>query len=43
MAASRLLSFFESSGLAEGPRWSSVTMTALAIYRVVPEPKALVQ
>jgi hypothetical protein len=40
-AATRLLSFFESSGLAEGPRWPSITMTPLAIYRVVPQPAIL--
>jgi hypothetical protein len=37
-AAARLLNLFESLGLAEGPRWPSITMTPLAIYRVVPEP-----
>jgi hypothetical protein len=36
LAAVRLLKMLESTGVAEGPLWPSITTTPLAIYRPVP-------
>lgn len=38
--ASNLLQLMESIGLVEGPRWPSVSVTPLGIYRLVPPPEA---
>jgi hypothetical protein len=42
LAAIRLLKMLESSGVAEGPLWPSITTTPLAIYRPVPSAAAAV-